>query len=103
MLRTVVLKRFAIFSSVSPVLIVYIRNVGAGVGVGRAEFGVGVGPAGVGPGVGGASSASGDGVARLAGSGTHAIPAAATASVSNRSVAPRIAIRTMVTPDAKRG
>jgi hypothetical protein len=49
-----------------------MRNVGWGVGVGRAKDGVGVGPAGVGTGVGVALTVVVDGVARAAGSGTHA-------------------------------
>src|SRR5262249_58611535 len=100
MLRTVVWNRLAIFSRVSPVLIVYIRNVGAGVGVGRTKLGVGVGPAGVGTGVA-APGRSARGVARVAGSGTHAIVAAAAATVRARSVLLRLAMWALLTRAAQ--
>src|SRR4051812_36016201 len=48
MLRPVVAKRCAILSRLSPGFTTYTRNVGAGVGVGRANEGTGVGPVGSG-------------------------------------------------------
>ena len=85
MLRPSVPNRFAMPTSVSPVLTVYVANVGPGAGVGRPNDGVGVGPAGVGTGVGTTAivpDPEGDGLNRLAGVGTHAA-----ASAVNRIVA----------------
>jgi hypothetical protein len=90
MLRPLVPKRFAMRTSVSPGLTVYVANVGPGVGVGRTNDGVDVGPAGVGTGVGSPAAAdpSGDGLCRLAGVGTHA--ATTTRSIAARSHRTRI-------------
>jgi hypothetical protein len=70
-------------------------NVGCGVGVGRTNDGVGVGPGGVATGVGIIVAAALEGLARLAGSGTHATGNSAPART--RSVSRRVRISTVVT------